>query len=419
MTLSCTAQAAAYQRDWTKSLRARLAAGEAYAFANADTPLEVFHALGMPVVVNQWWSSVIAAKQLSALHLDASERAGFHGRLAKYSALPLFAAQDGRPESQPWGGLPHPGLLCARASADDHPLIFAEWARLTGAPLRILSAPGHDAPAPDWWTPLRDPWEDEVGTARLDLMVAEIADLTALAETVAGRRTEDGALAALMARIDRQERLFDETAQLIADAPRLPVRISEMIPNVMIPQWHRGSDWALAHAHRFRDEVAARIRDGAAVVADESVRMMWIGAGLWFDTGFYAAFEELGAVFAWSMYLPFAADGYLRADHGDPMRALAARVTDLNEHLHQAPWAGAWHVKEAQRARIDLAVIIVPATDRPSGYGTRFIARALEEAGVAAVLIDADMVDGRAWDGEAARARVQAGIDRVRRRKGH
>ena len=208
MTLSCTAQAAAYQRDWTKSLRARLAAGEAYAFANADTPLEVFHALGMPVVVNQWWSSVIAAKQLSALHLDASERAGFHGRLAKYSALPLFAAQDGRPESQPWGGLPHPGLLCARASADDHPLIFAEWARLTGAPLRILSAPGHDAPAPDWWTPLRDPWEDEVGTARLDLMVAEIADLTALAETVAGRRTEDGALAALMARIDRQERLW-------------------------------------------------------------------------------------------------------------------------------------------------------------------------------------------------------------------
>lgn len=415
MRLICTEAANAFQRDWAQGLRARLRAGEPFAFANADTPLEVFHALGMPVVVNQWWSSVIAAKQLSALHLDASEAAGFHSRLAKYSALPLFAALDGRPETQPWGGLPTPGLLVARASADDHPLIFAEWARLTGAPLAILSAPGHPAPAPDWWTPLRDRWEDEAGAERLDLMVSEIADLTALAEKVAGRRTPDGAMVRLMAQIDAQERLFDEAAQIIAEAPRLPLRIAEMIPNVMIPQWHRGSDWALAHARAFRDEVAARVRDGAAVVPDERIRMMWIGAGLWFDTGFYSAFEDQGAVFAWSMYLPFAADGYLRADHGDPMRALAARVIDLNEHLHQPPWAGAWHVKEALRHRIDLAVIIVPKTDRPSGYGTRFIARALEQAGIACVMVDADMVAPRAWDGASARAAVQAGIDRVQK----
>ncbi|MFN4099061.1 MAG: 2-hydroxyacyl-CoA dehydratase [Pararhodobacter sp.] len=413
--LPCTAGAAAFQRDWAQGLRARLAAGEAYAFANADTPLEVFHALGMPVVVNQWWSSVIAAKKLSALHLDASEAAGFHGKLAKYSALPLFAAMDGRAETQPWGGLPKPGLLCARASADDHPLIFAEWARLTGAPLRILSAPGHPAPSPDWWTPLRQSWEAEAGTDRLDLMAAEIAELTALAEEVAGRSTPEGALARLMENIDAQERLFEEAAQIIAEAPRLPARISEMIPNVMIPQWHRGSDWALAHARRFRDAVAGRVAAGDAVCPGESVRMMWIGAGLWFDTGFYAAFEDQGAVFAWTMYLPFAADGYIRASHGDPLRALAARVTDLNEHLHQAPWAGAWHVKEAVRSRIDLAVIIVPSADRPSGYGTRFIAKALEDAGIATVMIDADMVDPRAWNGVQARQRVQDGIDRVKK----
>ena len=409
--LPCTAAATAYQRDWAQGLRARLAGGAPYAFANADTPLEVFHALGLPVVVNQWWSSVIAAKQLAAAHLDGSEAAGFHARLAKYSALPLFAALDGRPRMQPWGGLPPPGLLCARASADDHPEIFGHWARLTGAPLAILSAPGHPDPAPDWWTPLRRDWESEVGTQRLDLMQAEIADLTALAERVAGRATPPGALADLMDRIDRQERLFQDAADLIASAPRCPVRIADMIPNVMIPQWHRGSDWALAHAAAFRDAVAARVREGVAVVPGERVRMMWIGAGLWFDTGFYTAFEaEFGAVFAWSMYLPFAADGYIRASHGDPMRALAARVIDLNEHLHQPPWAGAWHVKEALRHRIDLAVILVPTADRPSGLGTRFIARALAEAGIPSVLIEADMVDPRGWDGAAARARIAAGI---------
>ena len=205
---------------------------------------------------------------------------------------------------------------------------------------------------------------------------------------------------------------------MIAEAPRCPIRIAEMIPNVMIPQWHRGSDWALNHARVFRDEVAELLRNRSSVVENEQVRMMWIGAGLWFDTEFYAAFEEShGAVFAWSMYLPFAADGYLRQSHGDPMRALAARVIDLNEHLHQAPWAGAWHLKEALRSRIDLAVIIVPSTDRPSGYGTRFIQKALEDAGVTCVTIDADMVDPREWDGDGARRRVLEGITKIQDKK--
>lgn len=414
--MACTAAAKAHQREWLRGLRARLAAGERYAFVNADTPLEVFHALGMPVVVNQWWSAVIAAHRLAAGHLETARAAGFHDRLARYSALPLFAAMDGRPERQPWGGLPPPALLCARASAADHAEIFAHWARLTGAPLVLLSAPAHPAPHPAWWTALREDWEKEAGSDRIDLMVAEITALTTTAEAVAGRATPEGALAELMHRIDQQERLFEEACEILAAAPRCPLRITEQIPNVMIPQWHRGSVWALEHARRFRDEVAARVREGCAVVPQERVRLMWIGAGLWFDTGFYSAFEEeFGAVFAWSMYLPFAADGYIRPDRGDPLRSLAARIIDLNEHLHQPPWAGAWHVKEALRHRIDLAVILVPATDRPSACGTRLIARALADVGVPSVFLEADMVDPRGWDGAAARARIAAAIRALRR----
>ena len=42
---------------------------------------------------------------------------------------------------------------------------------------------------------------------------------------------------------------------------------------------------------------------------------MWIGAGLWHDPGFYNALEErYGAVFVWSMYMPFAGPQYIRDD---------------------------------------------------------------------------------------------------------
>lgn len=416
--LACSRDALDHQRAWTRRLRDRLAAGDGYAFVNADTPHEVFHALGMPVVVNQWWSSVLAAKQLSAPLLDRAAGMGFHDSLAKYSALPLISALDGDPARQPWGGLPAPAIFCARASADDHQRIFQQWARHTGAPLCLLHAPAPDRNEPGWWHRARSDWETFHGSARLDLMQAQITDLIAQVEPLTGRHYDAGAFAAYMDRIEAQACIFEDVNVMIAAAPRTPVRIAEQIPNVMLPQWHRGSDWALAHAARFRDEVAARIRDGAAVVPDERVRMMWIGAGLWFDTGFYTSFEDSHrAVFAWSMYLPFAADGYIRHGRGDPIRALAARFVSMNEQLHQPPWANDWLVKQARDYRIDLAVVLVPEADRPSGYGTRFIAHDLRAAGVEVVEIAADMVDARKWNAGAARAAVAAGIDRVTERQ--
>ncbi|HLV82439.1 MAG TPA: 2-hydroxyacyl-CoA dehydratase family protein, partial [Devosia sp.] len=185
-------------------------------------------------------------------------------------------------------------------------------------------------------------------------------------------------------------------------------------PNVMIPQWHRGSDWAMQHATRFRDEVAERVASGVSVVADERIRMMWIGAGLWFDTSFYSAFEEShGAVFVWSMYLPFAADGYIREDHGDPLRALAARVSAMNEQLHQPPWVNAWMVEQARRYRIDVALMLIPEHDRFSGHGSLFAKQALEEAGIRVIEVWSDMVDRRKWDREAMVARISPVLDAV------
>lgn len=412
--LEATRAASDYQRDWVKGLRARITSGERFAFVNADTPHELFHAMDMPIVTNQWWSALIAAKQLSEYYFDHMGALGFHNRLPKYSSLPLIAELEGDRARQPWGGLPKPALLCARQSSDEHARIFSLWAEATGAPLFLFSAPAVPDPAPRWWELARDDWEALYGSDRLDLMVAEIEELIRWLERLTGRRFDRGRFAAYMEAIDRQERLFDEVNGLIAEAPRCPVRIAEQMPNVMIPQWHRGSDWALAHARRFRDEVARRVDRGVAVCPDERIRMMWIGAGLWFDTGFYSAFEDShGAVFVWSMYLPFAADGYIRALRGDPIRALAARVSAMNEQLHQPPWVNEWLVEQARRYRIDAALMLIPEHDRFSGYGSLFAKRALEAAGVTVIEVWSDMVDRRDWDRAAMVARVGAALDQV------
>lgn len=404
--------ATAYQRDWIKGLRAQITGGAPFAFANADTPHELFHFMDVPMVTNQWWSAVIAAKQQAPYYFDWMEEAGFHAHLPKYSSLALMAALEGDASRQPWGGLPDPALLCARQSSDEHGRIFHRWAEETGAPLHLLSAPAVPDAAPNWWEMARGDWEALYGTARLDLTVAEMEELIAGLEALTGRGFDRDGFADYMQRIDQQEKILGEVSQMIAEAPAVPMGIGEQMPNVMIPQWHRGSDWALAHVEGLRGEVAGRIKAGHAVCPNERIRMMWIGAGLWFDTSFYRAFEEShGAVFAWSMYLPFAADGYIRADHGDPLRALAARVSAMNEQLHQPPWVNEWMVREAKRNRIDVALMLIPEHDRFSGYGSLFAKRALEEAGVTVIEIWSDMVDPRAWDRAGMETRVRAALN--------
>ena len=66
--LESTAAATAYQKAFGAELRERVVErGEPFALAQADTPHEIFHAMDIPVVSNQWWSAYISAKRLSGL----------------------------------------------------------------------------------------------------------------------------------------------------------------------------------------------------------------------------------------------------------------------------------------------------------------------------------------------------------------
>ena len=149
-----------------------------------------------------------------------------------------------------------------------------------------------------------------------------------------------------------------------------------------------------------------------AVCPGERARLMWIGVGLWHDTGFYTAFEQSHrAVFVWSMYLAFGPDGYIRYGLDDPMAALASRTASFNEYLHNPPWAAEWIVHQAREHRIDGALVLRPRGMKPAASGRLFIERALEDAGIPVLPIEAGVVDGRTWDADGARAGVRSFLE--------
>ena len=83
----------------------------------------------------------------------------------------------------------------------------------------------------------------------------------------------------------------------------------------------------------------------------------------------------------------------------------------MNEQLHNPPWANEWIVDQAEKHRIDGAIVLIPSGTRSAASGTRFIERALEKARIPVMPLVADVVDSRDWNGQAMRDKVAKFIE--------
>jgi benzoyl-CoA reductase subunit B len=412
--LESTIAAAAFQKEWFADLRRRVFdERQPYALLQADVPFELFDLLDIPAVSNQWWASVVAAKRQAPAYLDAMSADGHHDGLCHYCSLGYATTKYREVQEPPWGGLPTPRLLCARLTCDCIHRVFSLWAEAFGSELIEIDHPGASDLPPRWWELGRHRWRELVEPHRLAFVASTLKRLVERLETIRERQLEIEALRQRLEKVNQQEEVFDATRLLIASAPETPVRMTEQISNVMATQWVRGTDWALAHARAFHDEVRKRVDDGVASCPGEKARLMWVGVGLWHDTDFYTAFEASHkAVFVWSMYLAFGPDGYIRYGLDDPMAALASRLASFNEYLHNPPWASEWIVQQARLHRINGALVLRPRSMKPAAAGRLFIERALENAGIPVLPIEADVVDARAWDPKAARESVRSFLEK-------
>jgi hypothetical protein len=389
-----------HQREWFKELRGPIAV------ADADVPHEIFRALGIPYVVNQWWASICSAKQKAPLYLDAIRERGYPDDVDQYSAIGLGSviADDDDP---PWGGLPPVALFATQRWTDAHARIAAAWAAETEAESFVFEkAVDRRVPA-RWWGRVVHEWEDVIGSERIDLMVAELNELIALLESRLGTRFDESRLQGILDLANEQQEWSRRTRDLLAQTSPAPIDIVDSIPAVMIPQWHRGTEWARDAARGFHEEVESAIARGDALCPDERRRLMWIGRGLWFNLGFYQHFQKrYGAVFVWSMYLAIAADGYPRYG-GEPLRQLAARFAAFSDFLGMPGWADQWYLDQARTHRVDGVVHLVAHDSRSSWFTTK----ALEDAGIPVLELDADNADARTWDEPAFVAALERFIE--------
>lgn len=400
--LKTAARATSYQKEWFMSLKEKVESGEPLAFVNADVPQEILRAMDIPYVVNQWWSAVCSAKQLAPQYLNLLNECGYRQDLCRYCSLALATAIDPEPEKGPWGGLPKPTVAITRLTCDSQAKIFELLAREYGVPFYPLENTVPLQVPDEWWTKARGNWEELFDPHRLDLMVEDFKGLIRFLETNTGKTFSETKFKEVMSLVNQQAEYNKKTRDLIARTIPAPVSITDTVQTVMVPQWQRGTEWAVDIARSLYEEVSELVERGEAANPNERIRLAWVGRGLWFNLGFYQHFEEkYGASFIWSIYLGLAADAYARYGEDDTLRTLASRFVGMEDMLHMPPWNSDWYVKEAKLNQIDGVVHLISDSCTQGAGGTYFIKKAFEDAGIPVLQLRADPVDARSWDDSA------------------
>ncbi|MBN1367074.1 MAG: 2-hydroxyacyl-CoA dehydratase [Dehalococcoidales bacterium] len=402
--LKSSSQVKALQKEWFFKTQERVKNGEPFAICNADECEEIFLTMDIPVLVKQWWSGLISAKQLSPRYFNILESKGYD--LCTYCALPYGCTLSHDPETAPWGGLPRPSLIIGTTDCDAGQRVTELWAREYNTALFPLEVTSPTKPYIGWWEKIKDHWDEVIEPHRLDMRVAEYKALIHYLEVTTGKKFSMEKLRELMELINEQEGYFRMARDLIAKTTPCPVNLTDQTSTVMPLQWHRGKPEGRDGAKMFYEEVKERVENHQAACPNEKIRMMWLGVGLWSNTAFYQYFEEkYGAVFVCSMYLSIAADGYQRNLKDDPLRALASRNVFLGLNTND------WFVKEAKLHNIAGAVQLVSTTCRIGMY-TSLTKLAFEKAGIPVLEITADNVDARKWDDEKIKAQVSEFIEK-------
>jgi benzoyl-CoA reductase/2-hydroxyglutaryl-CoA dehydratase subunit BcrC/BadD/HgdB len=405
-----------YNRRWFQSLREQVAGGAPLAYVNADiVPTEIFKAMDIPVVVNQWWGSVVSAKQKSTEYMNRMNDVGYARHLCRYCSLGYAAALAPDQADAPWGGLPAPTVIVTGDICNSNYKIAELWARKYNAPLfRLESAVVESPDASHWDSRHRHDWEGLLGRRSIDLLAAQYEELIRFLERHTGKHFDEQRFRHVMALVNEQEEYYFQTRELINHSRPAPLNIADQMPATMIPQWHRGTEWARDRARLFYEETRHKVENGIGVVSDERVRLMWIGTGLWYNLGFYEYFEQrYGAVFIWSIYLSIAADAY--PTYGDnPLRTLAARLSKINNLLAVPPFNTAWYVQQIRDAQIDGVVAIGREQEDgcQSRFGTEYLVQeAIKSTGVPLLKLAVDNADARSWDDAAVKNTVAEFIE--------
>ena len=361
------------------------------AWVTSGFPVEILRPLGFHAVYPENHAALCAARHALPELVQAAEREGYSQDLCSYARCDLGSVLSGR---TPVGRLPRPDLLCCATNICQTVLYwYRALAERFQVPLVLVDTPF------------------VYGQARphdVTYVVEQLREAAAAAERVTGRHIEPEALA-------EATRLAREGTELwgacLATNQAVPApwtgfdQFAHMAPIVAL----RGTEECNAYYRSLLNELRHRVQTGVGGILEERVRLLWDNLPVWFELRHLATLlAESGFTFVCSTYANAWSEMGAVIDPGDPWgsAARAYQHVILNRDLRSKL---ALMKSLCRSYRAAGAVLHSDRSCKPYSIGQIDLRERLtREAGVRALVLEADHGDPRAWSPEQADTRLRA-----------
>ncbi len=393
---------------WYRQVRA---SGKPVAWCSAFAPAEALLALGIIPVYPENHAAMLGAlsesrdpdQPYARAAIAAAEGRGLAApRLCSYALADLGTLEGA---GSPIGGLPPPDLFYA---CDSQCAVVARWGDEVQRHFRALGAAARDIPH----YVLRAPPLTRAAahtTAELDGFRGQLVGHLADAERRFGLHPAAGRLAEVVAESAKANRLWQECLALgrAKPAPWTSFDAFTAMAPIVIA---RGTPTATAYYAQLRDELARRVREGVAAVANERLRLVWDAIPIWPRKNWLARYfasrgvAMVASTYTHSWWFEF-----------DPDRALESLVERYawNTMNRSGRWVLDWTLSLAADYG---AHGLVAHWNRSCGIWNSFVKRRAPgylAAGLPYATIAADMVDARAFDEDAVTSTLDAFLERL------
>jgi benzoyl-CoA reductase/2-hydroxyglutaryl-CoA dehydratase subunit BcrC/BadD/HgdB len=358
----------------------------------SGAPVEIPLSMGIIPVYPENYGALCGARRVGVDLCARAEAKGYSPDLCSYARTDLGSLFA--PHLAPLGGLPRPDVLVACNNICG--TVTKWWEHLAyylGVPFFLLDTP----------------FAEEDRPAHLvEYAARQVGQLIEFLERHTRRSFKERKFRRVAARSAETVRVWNECLELCAARPA-PLgcadRFLAMAPVVTL----RGTRPALRYYRALRREVAARVEAGVGAVVGERRRLLWDNIAIWYEIyGLFNRFAEAGVAFPVDTYTS-AWTGTISEE--DPAWGVARVYSGI--YLNQGiPPRLRLMARMLERFECDGFVLHCNRSCKPYSLGQLVIKQELTRlTGKPGLLLEADMVDARHYDGSRVAAQVAAFLE--------
>jgi benzoyl-CoA reductase/2-hydroxyglutaryl-CoA dehydratase subunit BcrC/BadD/HgdB len=362
--------------------------GQLIAWAFAFPPPEILHALDIPFIMPEHYSSVLSARQQVVPYLELSDQNGYPREACSYHRALIGFCLSGEELM-----FPPPDLIFATNFCDPSYKALLQIIEQYNVPYYLIDIPICK--------------DEEIPEEAVEYCRNQLEEFINFARQITGKSYEAEKFYQTCEWANRCYNLWIEVNELRKSIP-CPMGVVDEMGDIFPMMQLAGTKEAIAIYEMLLAEIRERVAHGEGIVEEEKHRLIWIGSNPIYDNGILDYFEEFGAVLVKSdmdcTYL-------INIDLDDPFKSLAQK-------LIANYWTGSIKkriqvIKDLVRDyQADGLVMFCHRNCRSFSVGHKAVKDAIQdEFGIPVLNLEGDMIDLRGYNAQELRTKIEEFIE--------